>query len=239
MTSACINSVFNQALTYHLSFCQTDETKRYPCFVRAANNALKVLSKVTDDNFKDLPSEAEKAIFVANHPHGTPIRSGGTQSHRKPDIVVTTVREAARTVSPLQPRSWESISKGAPFGGESFRLDSFRGILSCLEFKLEGSGMRVQDISNVDEMTPSDPMSIIGEEKAVEGVVDLSEPAFNRPSTSRAVKRPCVTQPTWQNMPPQDGPRSSRKRSDAGEMLSLSRHHVLNSCTVGKSLYPG
>jgi hypothetical protein len=314
MTSACINNVLNQALTSYLSFRQTDETKRYFHFVQAANSALKMLNKVTGDNFKDLPSEEEQIIFVTNHPHQIPIRSGGNQSDRKPDIVVTTVREAARAISSAQSCSWESISKGAPSGGKGFPFDSFRGILSCLEFKLEGSGMRVQDIHEVDVTKSRDPMNIIGEEKAIEGdaaaptetnplarntahttsvtglaangeitpgsrtsqmrasgrntagvlrsgstskkrghgesegggVIDPSEPPLKRRSLSRAVKPPPVTQPTSQKRPAQDVPRSSRKRdpilqtaSYAVEMLSLSRHHVLNFCIVGESLHPG
>ena len=77
-------------------------------------------------------------------------------------------------------------------------------------------------------------------------VIDPGEPPLKQPSLSRAVKRPSVTQPTSQKTPAQDIPRSSRERdpslqtaSYAVEMLSLSRHHVLNSCIVGKSLHLG
>jgi hypothetical protein len=73
-------------------------------------------------------------------------------------------------------------------------------------------------------------------------VIDPGEPPLRRPSLSRAVKRPSVTQPTSQKTPAQDVPRSSRKRdpilqtaSYAVEMLSPSRDHGLNSCIVGKS----
>ena len=62
MTFACINRVL-KALTSYFSFRQTNETKPYPTLLRAANDVLKVLSKVTDDNFKDLPSEEEQIIF--------------------------------------------------------------------------------------------------------------------------------------------------------------------------------
>ena len=132
MTCACISSVL-KALTSYLGFRQTNETKRYTYFVRAANDALKVLSKVTDDNLKDLPSEEEQIIFVTNHPHST-------QSDRKPDIVVTIVREAARVVSLVHSCSWESISKGAPAGGKGCPLDSFRGI--PLVFGIQARGQR-------------------------------------------------------------------------------------------------
>jgi hypothetical protein len=77
-------------------------------------------------------------------------------------------------------------------------------------------------------------------------VIDPGEPPLKQPLLSRAVKRPFVTQPTSQKTPAQDVPWSSRKRdpilqtaSYTVEALSLSRHHVLNSCIVGKSLRLG
>ena len=105
-------------------------------------NALQMSRKVTPNDFKSLPSKEEQIIIITNYPHAITIQSGGAQSVRRPDVVVITVKNAARAVSPPPPRRWECAR---PLWA------------SCPEFKLEGTNICMKDVSKTSMRTQGIP----------------------------------------------------------------------------------
>ena len=138
---------------YLFSLVRPREEERYTHFVNATNNALKKLRDVDIQELKKSPKEAEQIIFLVNHPHCIPVQSGGAASHRKPDVVIMRSSDAARARAYPQPQityTWEQLIKIAENGVEP---QSFRHILSCVEFKAKRVDRKMEDFPK--DITPS------------------------------------------------------------------------------------
>jgi hypothetical protein len=149
------------ALTVVSSLREKVETDRYAPFVIATNDALEKLENLNINGLKRVPEGVERVIFLTNHPNEIQIQSREAASHRKPDVVIMQLNDAARAYpSSLRMRDWGQLKKVAPSGAKP---RSFHRILSCIEFKATRSDLKMQDclkndIPLLDEM---DPMHII------------------------------------------------------------------------------
>ncbi len=149
------------------SLSEATETDRYSPFVIAINDTLEKLECLNIQGLKRAPEGPERIIFLVNHPNEIPIQSGEAASHRKPDIVITRLSDAAQACpSLLLMKDWGQLKNLALIG---VRPRSFHTILSCVELKTTRTDRNMtdcfkDDTTLLDEM---DPMHLIVDGRAI------------------------------------------------------------------------
>ena len=150
------------------SLSKKTEADRYSPFVMATNDALETLADLNIQGLKRAPEKLERIIFLVNHPNEIQIQSGEAASHRKPDIVIMRLSDAARAcTSPLLMKEWGQLKMVAP-GGVQPR--SFHKILSCIEFKAARTDLKMTDCLENDTPLLDEvlPMYLIGDGPAIQ-----------------------------------------------------------------------
>ena len=142
------------------SLNEKTETDRYAPFVSATNDALESLEILNINGLKCAPKGVERIIFLTNHPNEIPIYSSTATPHRKPDVVVMRLDDAARAYSSSQSANiWGQLKKIARGGAKP---QSFRRILSCVEFKATRADLEMKECQddNAPLLDEVDPMYI-------------------------------------------------------------------------------
>jgi hypothetical protein len=184
------------------------EANRYTPFVRATNDALQKLESFKIEGLKNVPKDAGRIIFLVNHPNEIQIQSGTAASHRKPDVVIMRLGDAARAYSSSQPANeWEQLKMIAQNG---VKPRNFHRILSCVEFKATRSDLEMEDCSTdvARSLNKVEPMHII-----VDG------PAFRAAKVAEQKKRTAGSQVSQVTRSGSENRKRAREPVEAGSEL--------------------